>query len=243
MSPHARIPEAQVNIGLGAVESWVVRRALMRATSKNTNRLVVTLLQDIADIDSQKIGEGLVSALLAQSSEATYWPTDEQLIEEASNFRVYGWIKRSRLVKILLGAEQALRTERHEQVRVSDDLELEHIFPVQWRAHWDTVPPRSEEEARKVEAALHRLGNLTVITGKLNGSLSNRPWTDTEARTVAPTGPNAGIGKRALISTFSLLALNKEIVDHHESQWTVDDIDQRSRDLLGLICKNWPRPE
>ena len=65
-----------------------------------------------------------------------------------------------------------------------------------------------------------RPGNLTLLTGHLNASLSNRPWLDGDAAVAAPNGPEAGKGKRSLIDKYSLLVLNKEIVQEHQEAWT-----------------------
>jgi len=86
------------------------------------------------------------------------------------------------------------------------------------------------------------LGNLTLVTQKLNGALSNRPWTDSATATVPTKGKDAGKGKRSLLGRFSLLVLNKKIVDDHEAEWTEDDIRARSTELAKTITLIWPRP-
>jgi hypothetical protein len=60
---------------------------------------------------------------------------------------------------------------------------------------------------------VHTIGNLTLVTKKLNIALSNRPWTDEAAVLVAPTGQDAGLGKQSLLKRYSILLLNKDIVD------------------------------
>ena len=76
---------------------------------------------------------------------------------------------------------------------------------------------------------------------KLNVALSNRPWTDADATIVAPGGKEAGIGKRSLLKRFSLLVLNKGIVDDHETEWTERDIVSRSEHLAEAVTKVWAR--
>src|SRR5699024_9847992 len=120
-------------------------------------------------------------------------------------------------------------------------LQIYHLMPRKCRRYWDTNPPMDDEDAAAVSKAVDCLGNLTLTTGKLNGSLSNRPWTDEETQEAVLGGQQPGIGKRSLISQFSLLALNKEIVDHHPDQWTVADIEKRSVHLLEKICRALPR--
>ena len=69
------------------------------------------------------------------------------------------------------------------------------------------------------------------MTQKLNVALSNRPWTDAAAEVIAPTGKDAGLGKRSLLNRYSVLLLNKDIVDPHTDAWTEHDIATRAPDL------------
>jgi hypothetical protein len=86
-----------------------------------------------------------------------------------------------------------------------------------------------------------RPGNLTLLTGHLNASLSNRPWLDGDAAVAAPNGPEAGKGKRSLVDKYSLLVLNKEIVQEHQEAWTEEDITARGQAIAKDIAAIWPR--
>ena len=88
---------------------------------------------------------------------------------------------------------------------------------------------------------MQTIGNLTLLTGQLNSSLSNRPWLDSDAAVLAPSGPEAGKGKRSLIDKYSLLVLNKEIVQEHEENWTEDHIIARGEAIAKDIAAIWPR--
>ena len=57
---------------------------------------------------------------------------------------------------------------------------------------------------------------------------------------MAPTGKDAGLGKRALLGRNSILVLNKQIVDEHEPAWTETDIERRSAILAKSITEAWP---
>jgi hypothetical protein len=86
-----------------------------------------------------------------------------------------------------------------------------------------------------------KLGNLTLVTQKLNHVLSHRPWTDAEAMIVAPKGKDAGLGKRSLINRYSTLVLNKEIVDDNVVKWSEVDISARGVELSKRVILAWPR--
>ena len=55
------------------------------------------------------------------------------------------------------------------------------------------------------------------------------------------SGPEAGKGKRSLIDKYSLLVLNKEIVQEHEKAWTEQDITARGQAIVKDIAAIWPR--
>ena len=243
LSENHRVPDPQVEVGLLALESWVIRRTLLRMTMKDVNKLMVVIL---GMLEARPVGEAGVAVrdfLAAQTADARVWPSDADVRENLPSVRLYGNVRQSRLRVVLGAIEKQLRTERHEDLPLPSKLEIEHVMPRSWKAHWDTTPPLSPEEAGARSKRVHTLGNLTLVTQKLNGPLSNRPWTDEEANRVAPTGKDAGLGKCSLLRRYSLLVLNKSLVDEHADAWTDDDIRERTRDLTERVCAVWPRPQ
>lgn len=156
---------------------------------------------------------------------------------------MYGVINQGRLRVVLAAVEQHLRerSAKYEALTLPTGLELEHIMPQGWRTHWDTNPPLDSQEATARDKRINTIGNLTLVTKSLNGSLSNRPWTDLQAAGLKDGG-EPGRGKRSLIDGFSLLVLNKEIVQSHEHFWCDDDILSRSEHLAEAVCEIWRRP-
>jgi hypothetical protein len=234
-------PRDQVDKALGAVESWAVRRTLLRRTMKDVNKLVVALLQELNRRPLHLVGDATVEFLLGQTADAREWPTDEPVLSELPTIKVYGNIKQQRLRTILAALEMKARTDRHEAVSLPPKLEIEHVMPRGWRTYWGDGIAHDPEASAERDRIINSIGNLTLVTQKLNVALSNRPWTDKEALIVAPTGKDAGVGKRSLLSRFSILVLNKEIVDGHPAAWTEDDIKARSERLAAFVTAIWPR--
>ncbi|NNG40423.1 HNH endonuclease [Flexivirga sp. ID2601S] len=114
-------------------------------------------------------------------------------------------------------------------------------MPQGWQAHWNPEPRLSPEEAADRDRRVHTLGNLTLVAKSLNGSLSNRPWTDSEASSMK-VGGEAGRGKRSLLEKYSLLVLSKDLIHEHPSAWTDADIEARSAKLTDHICELWSGP-
>jgi hypothetical protein len=238
---HAIAPD-QVKIALDSVESWAMRRTLLRMTMKDINNLVVSMLRSLEDVSKEAAGHKVVELLAAQTADARLWPTDTQIRDALPSTRLYGNVKQPRLRVLLSAVELERRSALHEQLSLPEHLEIEHVMPRGWRTHWGADIVGDAERAAKRDVLVDTVGNLTLVTKKLNGTLSNRPWRDDEAAAVAPTGSEAGIGKRTLLNRFSLLVLNKEIVELHPDSWTETDIRKRAEQLTETVITIWPRP-
>ena len=241
-SNHATTAD-QRRIGLEALESWVIRRTLLRLTTKDVNKFIVAVLKVLGGAASSVAGETICSYLAEQTAETRVWPSDDEIKTQLPEAKLYGLIQQGRLRVVLGAVEQHLRTksEKYESVALPSSLELEHIMPQGWRTHWEGVPPLTPEEATVRDKRVNTIGNLTLVTKWLNGSLSNRPWTDQQADGLKDGG-EAGKGKRTLLDGFSLLVLNKEILSGHAMSWTDDDIVARSKAMASAVCEIWPRP-
>ncbi|MBN3459504.1 hypothetical protein A5669_15805 [Mycolicibacterium fortuitum] len=243
LSENHDVPDTQIRIGLEALESWVIRRTLLRLTTKDVNKFMVSILKTLDGVSSHAAGEKIESYLSEQTAGTRWWPTDAELMAQLPEAKLYGNIRQSRLRVVLGAVEQHLRDQSpmYETVQLPSGLEIEHIMPRGWRAHWDTTPPLSEEDAARRDKQINTIGNLTLATKSLNASLSNRPWTDSAAKGLVEGG-EPGKGKRTLLDAFSLLVLNKEILQGHDESWTDDDIAKRSARITQAICAVWPGP-
>jgi hypothetical protein len=225
----SRMPAAQREKALTALESWIVRRALCRATSKDLNRLVVDLLKALDEAGPEVAGDTVEDFLSAQTADSRYWPTDAMLDEALARSRIYRALTRPRLRMVLEALEDSLRGPLGEGQQCPRNLSVEHVMPQGWRHHWDTG--LDEVAALRRDEVVHRLGNLTLVSDKLNPTLSNRPWTDAGSP-----------GKRSYLLRHSHLKLNAEISSSHESSWTEKDIADRTDALIRRITMIWERP-
>jgi hypothetical protein len=142
------------------------------------------------------------------------------------NDRLYRTLTRKRLRMFLRALEQQLHTGKTEQLDLEKRLTIEHLMPRQWKKHWPLAEGASAEDEDHRDQIVHTLGNLTLLTRKLNPSVSNGPWEK----------------KLAQISRHSLLRLNKEIEAHDRGTWDEMTIQARGKALAALACKTWPRP-
>ena len=231
----------QSDLALAAVESWAVRRTLLRRTMKDVNRLVVALLKELDQQPATNVGDATIAYLRAQSSDSRTWPTDQEIVNDLPGIKVYGNIKQRRLRAILAGVEVQLRTEKHEQVSLPARLDIEHIMPQGWRSYWQDGIMNDPEACAARDVLINTIGNLTLVTKSLNSTLSNRPWTDGETANLPGSGEDKGLGKRSLLNKYSVLMLSRPIIDEHRDTWNDEEIADRSVVLAKLISKAWPR--
>ncbi len=211
---------------------------------KDVNNLVVALLRELDAQQRNEIGQGTVKFLLGQTADSREWPTDEQLFAQLPSIKAYGNIKQSRLRAFFAIIEEHLRVDAHfGDVTLPTGLEIEHIMPKGWRAYWGEGVADDPRRASQRDLDIHTLGNLTLVTGRLNKDLSNRPWTDNEAHAVESGSEDSGVGKRSLLNRYNLLVLNKQIIDGHVDAWTDADIRARSLAIAEEVTKIWTRPD
>ena len=72
---------------------------------------------------------------------------------------------------------------------------------------------------------LQSIGNLTLVTGRLNAKMSNNPFEK----------------KRVALEKNSDLRLNREICEH--STWDIKQIQDRGNELFTIFCEIWPSAE
>ena len=104
---------------------------------------------------------------------------------------------------------------------------IEHVMPQSWLKHWPLTAGVIEAER---DARIHRLGNLTLLTKKLNSTVSNGPW-------------SGDTGKAAHLQEKDVLLLNSRLLkDYAAQQWDEPGIDERTTQAISAILAVWPVP-
>jgi hypothetical protein len=122
-------------------------------------------------------------------------------------------------------AEGRLRTEYSEQGIDRGKFTIEHVLPQTWKTHWPLVEADAALE-RNRNHLLHTLGNLTLVTKRLNPKLSNGAWTE----------------KREALAAHSVLRLNHDLLAGVSETWAEEQIAARSERLARVVVGVWPRP-
>jgi Protein of unknown function (DUF1524)/Protein of unknown function DUF262 len=221
---------------LEIMESFIVRRLICGLSTRGYGTLFVDLMKAVVDSEATaKPRDRVITFLLRSDAEGSRWPDDAEFGKAWGNLPLYERLARPRLRFILRALEEHMRTAEGltEPFAVPAKLEIEHVMPQSWEANWPlpTGEPLNGKVAEARHEIVHTIGNLTLVTKKLNGTLSNAAWS---------TDTNDVPSKRKTIKDYSLMMLSKDIIEQHI--WNELQIGNRGNALFGQACKIWPTP-
>jgi hypothetical protein len=229
--PAERLPLADHQRAVGAVESWIIRRLITGANTRGYGKVFVDVLRSAAAATESggSIADSVIDALARRPDRLT-WPSDVDLTVAFVTRKTYGSMTQER-IRLILGAidEHLQRTNPKTEPAVFDydKLQIEHVMPQAWQEHWplcsDSDTSRIEEAQRR-NGVVHNLGNLTLVTGAFNRSVSNSAWS----------------AKRPEFQTQTKLQLNNAIAA--QESWDVKEIGERGTRLAEIAAEVWPRP-
>ena len=225
------VPQCQIDKAVLAIESFLVRRMICGWTTSDYNRLFIGLVAALEQREVEQAGDAVVEYLSSQDAHARKWPNDHELERAFVERKVYGPMTQGRLRIVLEGIEEGLRTDKAEDRNVRRDppLTIEHVMPQAWRNNWQ-LPNDVEDYAqseRERDHIVHTIGNLTLVDGSLNSTMSNGPWGD----------------KRAELGKHSVLFLNKTLRDDAPDVWDEAAIKERAKQLCSAAAKVWPHAD
>lgn len=210
------------------LESFLVRRLICNLTTKNYNRLFLQLL---SDLDNTAVTpDTFRQVLLTRAGESTQWPNDHDFRKAWLNAPLCEQLGPGRVEMVLRAIEHAMQTDKNEKITIHSDLTVEHVLPQSWQAHWPLPNGQMSNEDDESEPSgerdriLHTIGNLTLLTQKLNGSISNGPFA----------------AKQAEISKQSALRLNTYF--QGVTSWDEAAIAARGKQIFETALKLWPYP-
>jgi Protein of unknown function (DUF1524) len=176
----------------------------------------------------------VLAALTEADSKVIHWPTDEEFERDWLRRQFYNSLRRDRVVMLLQAIEEHYQWEnvKGEPIIHFDysKLQVEHIMPQEWHEHWSVD---SEAAIRLRDSKVDTIGNLTLVSEKLNPSLSNASWVG-----VAPKF----VGKKSGLAEHSMLCLNSHLVSKYPDAWDEICIDSRATVLFAVAKTIWPAP-
>lgn len=224
---------SKLDQALQFIESYIVRRDICALPTGNYNRFFVDV------VAKMRAGKGdplsrLHKLLSASQADAMRWPSDTDWKTAWMGSDQYKPNRQARLRHIFEAIEHLKRANESEIVAIKSDLTIEHIMPQKWQENWP-VPgfdhvPDGELNADKIarefqrQQSINKMGNLTLLTHKLNAKVSNGAFSV----------------KLPAVKAHAALTLNREL--HSYEWWNEETINTRGQNLFGAAAKIWSAP-
>ena len=148
------------------LESYLMRRIVVRASTKNYNNLFSSLILNNA-LDAQSLKERLSK----KGDATTYIPDDDELWRGFRESKLVNMHSRG----ILYMLEAAMRPANAATMLLGfNGYSLEHLMPKNWTRSWGVCA--TEEMEKRRNSLLLTLGNLAIIPQSLNASIRDSDW-------------------------------------------------------------------
>ena len=158
--------DAERNRIYGILESYIMRRMVVHASTKNYNNLFTSLiLNQVLDADT------LLVKLKSAGDATTYIPDDSELRYGIENSKLINLQSKG----IIYLIESKIRPINSSVALLGfNQYSLEHLMPKKWKNNWP--PCATDDLARQRDSVLLTLGNLAIITQSLNASIRDAAW-------------------------------------------------------------------
>lgn len=193
------------------LEAYLVRRLVCKKTAKNYNQLFRSFINN--GIDTL---ESLKMTIETKSDKINNMPSDDSVREgvrksDLTNRQAKG---------VLYLIERSIRSDLNSlELKDFNDYSLEHIMPKKWKNNWGDNNLSKEQADRRDELIL-TLGNFTLITKKLNSSISDSNWDKKREG----SGRNHGLNEYAQGMKIFSKYLQRD-------KWDDESIEERGEEL------------
>lgn len=201
------------------IETFFIRRVITKASTKNYNNL----FQDTFISNKINSEEKLIDYFENRGTDNVI-PSDVEIRDAFNSIKINN--REARYVLYMIELEQRNNSNSTDMLGLSK-YELEHLMPKKWRSNWKDIPTDGEL-AELRDKKLLTLGNLAIISGRLNSSISNSSWMD------KLEGKENKEGLRKLGSGIMTHAdvLNVDV-------WNEEQITIRANQLYNDVVKFW----
>lgn len=211
--------QTELNKIYGVLESYIMRRLVIHATTKNYNNLFTSLiLNGVLDAEALKM------RLYKTNDATTYVPTNDELLNGFHESKLVNLQTRG----ILYFIESGIRPARSSTALLGfNSYSLEHLLPKKWRNNWEACA--TQELARQRDSILLTLGNLAIIPQSLNASIRDGNW-ETKKAGKGANNPGLAICAAGLSTLYDVL--QKDV-------WNEDEISSRADWLFDQAKSLW----
>ena len=215
------------------VESWLVRRMLVRATTKSYTQVFAELITHIRKTGRQSAGDVIEDHLAHQPGTPGTGQTTKRCGPRCERSPPTGDLSRARLRMVLEAIEDHERGWRGQSRGLAGNESPGEPTRSSTSCRDGGTPTGRCQKARLLLSAtplIDTIGNLTLLTGRLNSKVSNGPWP-------------GGNGKRAALHGHDVLMLNRRLLEQAKDDWGDQHIRDRTEWLIDAIIGIWPVPE
>jgi alkylated DNA nucleotide flippase Atl1 len=221
--PGRDVPGDVIDRVASILDSWVVRRQLLRLNLGDMGRIVADIIKVHEPIPAAQLASSIEGYLSRLNVTSTYWPGDAEIREALRTEPVFRRFKKGRTRMLFEAIEDSYRRGTNQPQVPRRGYPIEHILPQKWPDHWPVEGTEAQE--RRAEH-VHRLGNLTLLTTSLNSKVSNGPWPS----------------KREALQAHDTLLLNSRLLSTLAGDWDEAGIDARTEALIDVLLSTWPVP-
>ena len=167
---HEQKDDDEVNNLFDYIETFIVRRIIVRANNKNYNQLFTDRC-----ILNKIVTRGQFQEYINNQTEddtVNKMPSGKELQYAFAN-QVY--VDKT-AASILYFIETKIRDRNNYSTQLLglSKYSLEHMMPKKWRNHWGQLDTKEEQDRR--DKLLLTMGNLTIITQSLNAAIRDAEW-------------------------------------------------------------------
>ena len=202
---------------LTILNSYLMRRSLCGLDTSDISRYFPDLLKDLLNEcqgDYRNIVEIFKRFLINRNKgNLRVMPDDKQLFERIYHANMYSlrnWVN---------AFFTKLESENNPAPVDFSKLSIEHLMPQKPTMNWYSTLGVTKEI---YEENVHRLGNLTLAAKSDNSRMSNNVWEY----------------KNSVLASTNHLKINLPLLD--KKQWTIDEIDRRTKMLIKEIARLYP---
>lgn len=219
----AQVPEQQYRRCIQILDSYLVRRMLYAGVTQALTNFLITLLERMHKGNPADHDRTMAEFFNSQRSESLRWPSDGMLRARLTNNRLRGTVARRKMV--LVEIERHLRGKWANPLGSVASLTIEHIMPQNWDSNWRLPDSAPHEDWERRQDRVHFLGNLTLVTGRLNSRMRDAEWQK----------------KKDYLDEHNTLLLNRDPLTQDE--WNEEAIERRGRGLAERVIEIWKPAE
>jgi len=150
------------------LEAYLMRRMVVKATTKNYNQLFTDSLISNAILTK----EDFVDYINKSADKVNFFPSDADLQEGFHNSKLIN----KQAAGIIYFLESLIRNNDKQSTQLLGlkKYSLEHLMPKKWENNWGMLD--KPEDIAERNKKLLTLGNLAIITQSLNASIRDASW-------------------------------------------------------------------